>query len=282
MTTIALLGAGGKVGLRIARNMKDRADYKMLYVEVSEAGLAGLAELGLSDTALDEALEEAEVVILAVPDALIGQICGQIVPKLKRGTMVMGLDPAAGYAGVLPERDDITYFITHPCHPPLFGDETDPEARRDWFGGYKAKQNIVCALHQGPDGDYGKGEAVAQAIFAAVMRAHRVTTEQMAILEPGLVETLAATCITVIREAMAEAIALGVPEQAARDFLYGHLRIELAILFDEAGFPFSDGALLAIEQAKAKIFQQDWKKVMTLDSIQTSVKDITHARDSAA
>ena len=72
------------------------------------------------------------------------------------------------------------------------------------------------------------------------------------------------------------------PEQAARDFLYGHLRIELAILFDEAGFPFSDGALLAIEQAKAKIFQQDWKKVMTLDSIQTSVKDITHARDSAA
>ena len=278
MTTIALMGAGGKVGLRIARNMKDRTDYELLYVEVSEAGLASLAELGLSDTPVDDALEQAEVVILAVPDALIGKICAQIVPKLKSGTMVMGLDPAAGYAGVLPDRQDITYFITHPCHPPLFGDETDPEARRDWFGGYKAKQNIVCALHQGPDEDYARGEAVARAIFAPVMRAHRITTEQMAILEPGLVETLAATCITVIREAMDEAITLGVPEQAARDFVYGHLRIELAILFDEAGFPFSDGALLAIEQAKARIFQPNWKDVMTRESIQESVKAITLAR----
>jgi hypothetical protein len=278
MTTIALMGAGGKVGLRIASNMKDRSDYKMLYVEISEAGLASLAKLGLSDTELDDALGQAEVVILAVPDALIGRICSQIVPKLKRGTMVMGLDPAAGYAGVLAERKDISYFITHPCHPPLFGDETDPEARRDWFGGYKAKQNIVCALHQGPDEDYVKGEAVARAIFAPVMRAHRITTEQMAILEPGLVETLSATCITVIREAMDEAIALGVPEQAARDFLYGHLRIELAILFDEAGFPFSDGALLAIEHAKARIFRPDWKNVMALESIQQSVKDITQAQ----
>jgi hypothetical protein len=277
MSTIALMGAGGKVGLRITRNMKGQPDFKMLYVEISEAGLAGLAELGMSATPQDEALEQADVVILGVPDALIGKICVEIVPRLKRGTMVMGLDPAAGYAGVLPERDDITYFITHPCHPPLFGDETDPEARRDWFGGYKAKQNIVCALHQGPEEDYAKGEAIARAMFAPVMRAHRVTTEQMAILEPGLVETLTATCITVVREAMDEAINLGVPEQAARDFLYGHVRIELAILFGEAGFPFSDGAILAIERAKEKIFQPDWKKVMTIESIQESVKEITHA-----
>jgi len=278
MTAIALMGQGGKVGLRIAKHMKDNPDYQMLYVEISQTGLEALAQIGLSATPEEEALAQSDAVILAVPDALIGKICNGIVPKLKSGTMVIELDPAAGYAGVLPERDDISYFITHPCHPPLFGDETDPEARTDWFGGSKAKQNIVCALYQGSEEDYAKGQAIARAIFAPVMRAHRITTEQMAILEPGLVETLTATCITVIREAMDEAIALGVPEQAARDFLFGHLRIELAILFDVAGFPFSDGALLAIERAKEKIFQPNWKKVMTLESIQQSVKEITQAK----
>jgi hypothetical protein len=34
------------------------------------------------------------------------------------------LDAAAPHAGELPERDDITYFVTHPCHPPIFNDET--------------------------------------------------------------------------------------------------------------------------------------------------------------
>lgn len=277
MTTIALMGAGGKVGLRITRNMKDNPAYNMLYAEIGEAGVASLTELGVLVTPEDEALAQAEAVILAVPDALIGKICTTIVPKLNSGTIVIGLDPAAGYAGVLPERADITYFIVHPCHPPLFGDETNPEARQDWFGGYKAKQNVVCALYQGPEEDYAKGEAIARAIFAPVMRAHRVTTEQMAILEPGLVETLTATCITVIREGMDEAIRMGVPEQAARDFLFGHIRIELAILFDVAGFPFSDGALLAIEQAKEKIFRPDWKEVMTIGGIKESVRNITQA-----
>ena len=185
MGIIALMGAGGKIGTRIARNLKDNTDHTTLYVEISEPGKANLAKLRVSVTLQDEALEQADVVILAVPDTQIGNICVEIVPKLKSGAMVIGLDPAAGYAGVLPERKDITYFITHPCHPPLFNDETDPEARRDWFGGIgKAKQSIVCALHQGPEEDYPKGEAIARIIFAPVTTAHRLTTEQMAILEP--------------------------------------------------------------------------------------------------
>lgn len=277
MSTIALMGAGGKMGNRIARNLKDHPDYTTLYVEVSEAGRASLAELGVSVTPQDEAMKQADVVILAVPDALIGKICSDIVPKLKSGTMVMGLDPAAGYAGVLPEREDITYFISHPCHPPLFHDETDPEARRDWFGGVKAKQNIICSLHQGPEEDYAKGEAIARTIFAPVMRAHRLTTEQMAILEPALVETLALTCFTVIREGMDEAIRMGVPEPAVHDFLFGHIRTTVAIVFDFAGAPVSDGAKLAVNQAKGQIFQPDWKKVMQIENIEKSVKAITKA-----
>jgi len=279
MTKIALMGAGGKMGCRITRNLKDDSRYSLFYVEISEAGIANLAELGVSTTPQTEALAQAEVVILAVPDALIGQICHEIVPALNSGTMVIGLDPAAAYAGVLPEREEIVYFITHPCHPPLFNDETDPEARVDWFGGEKAKQSIVCALHQGPEAAYAKGEAIARAMYAPILRAHRITTEQMAILEPALVETLSATCITIIREAMEEAVRMGLPEEAARDFLFGHLRIELAIVFGFADFPFSDGAILAIEKAKKRLFRDDWKKIMEIESVQHSVREITHVEE---
>lgn len=275
---VALMGAGGKMGCRITDNLKDDPNYKVAYVEVSPAGIERLAERNVSVTAQEAALATAEIVILAVPDALIGKICREIVPGLNPGTMVIGLDPAAGYAEVLPERADITYFITHPCHPPLFNHEQDYEAHIDWFGGIAAQQNIVCALHQGPEEDYAKGEAIAKAMYAPVMRSHRITTEQMAILEPALVETLSATCISIMREALDEAIAMGVPEEAARDFMLGHVRIELAILFGFAGFPFSDGAKLAIEQAKPKIFQPDWKEnVMALPRIKESVRNITHA-----
>lgn len=277
MTTIAVMGAGGKVGYRITKNLKNNSDFNSLYVEISPAGQARLAELGLVATPEDEALVQAQAVVLAVPDALIGKICNQIVPKLKSGTVVIGLDPAAPYAGVLPTRADISYFICHPCHPPLFEEETDPTARLDWFGGDKARQNLVCALHSGEESHYALGEAVARAMFAPILRSHRITTEQMAILEPALVETLTGACLTVIREGFDEALRMGVPAAAARDFLMGHLRIELAVLFDLAGFNFSDGAIFAIKQAKKQIFQPDWKKVMALDSIQQSVKDITQA-----
>jgi len=277
MSTIALMGAGGKMGLRIASKLKDNADYKTLYVEISDAGKADLAKIGLSATPQDEALQQADVVILALPDKLIGKICNDIVPKVKSGTMVMGLDPAAGYAGVLPEREDISYFISHPCHPPMFGEETDLEAQRDWFGGVKAKQNIVCSLHHGPEEDYAKGEAIARIIFAPVLRAHHITTEQMAVLEPALVETLVLTCFMVIHEAMEEAIKMGLPKQAVLDFLLGHIRTTIAIVWDFAGAPASDGAKLAATQAMGQIFQPDWKKIMKIENVKKSVKDITGA-----
>ena len=277
MSTIALMGAGGKMGLRIARNLKDNKDYQTLYVEISDAGKSSLVELGLSATPQDEALQQADVVILALPDKFIGSICNDMVPKLRSGTMVMGLDPAAGYAGVLTEREGISYFISHPGHPPLFGEETDIEAQRDWFGGVKAKQPIVCSLHQGPEKDYAKGEAIARVIFAPVSRAHRVTTEQMALLEPALVETLGLTCFMVIREAMEEIVRMGVPQQAAFDFLMGHIRTTIAIVFDYAGAPVSDGAKLAATKAMEQVFQPDWKKVLKIENVKQSVKDITSA-----
>ena len=122
---IALMGAGGKMGQRITNNIKDLPQYEVRYVEVSPQGIGELANLGITVTPEAVALDGADVVVLAVPDRLIGRICQAVVPTLRSGVMVMGLDPAAGYAGILPERDDITYFIAHPCHPPVFHEETD-------------------------------------------------------------------------------------------------------------------------------------------------------------
>jgi hypothetical protein len=279
-THIALLGAGGKMGLRLTTNLA-RSEYTVRHVEVSEAGRAALAERGVTAIPLEHALDGAGVVIMAVPDNLIGRIAGQIAPLLVRGTMLFMLDAAAPYAGVLPERSDLTYFVTHPCHPPVIHDEVTPEAQMDFFGGVHAKQHIVCALMQGPDEHYALGEAIARTIFAPVDRAHRCTVEHMAILEPVLSETVGATCLQIIREATDEAVARGVPRQAALDFILGHLKVEIGIVFQMfPGARFSDGALKAIERAKADIFQSDWKKVFEPAAMKRSIDEIAHPPDA--
>jgi len=273
---VALLGAGGKMGCRITDNMKDLPEYDMFYIEVSEQGIENLKGRGLSVTSEADAIAVADVIVLALPDKLIGKITKSLVPKLKSGTMLIGLDPAAAYGEVMPVRDDITYFVAHPCHPPVFNDETTTEAKNDWFGGIHAKQNIVCALYHGEEEDYAKGEAIAKAMYAPVIESYRVTVEQMAILEPALVETTLATLLMGLREAFDQTIEMGVPEEAARAFLFGHIRTILAIMFDMSGFPLSDGALLAVEQAYGKIFQPDWKEnIMNHEALKKSVANIT-------
>lgn len=278
MTSIALMGAGGKMGCRITDNMKDHPEFNMYYIEVSPQGIANLEQRGVKTTPMHDAFLAADAVILAIPDKLIGDITHEVIPLLRPKTMVIGLDPAAAYAEVMPIREDLTYFVSHPCHPPLFNDETTPEARTDWFGGVHAKQHIVSALYHGSEEDYAKGDAIARAMYAPVMNNYRITVEQMAILEPALVETFAATVITAIKEALDLSVQMGLPEEAAREFLFGHIRIELAIIFGFAGFPFSDGAKLAIKNAYDKIFRPDWKEnIMNLDALKVSVAEITHS-----
>ncbi|MCL4797794.1 MAG: NAD(P)-binding domain-containing protein [Bryobacteraceae bacterium] len=261
MSTIAIFGAAGNMGTRVSRTLAAAGGHELLYVEATEAGIEKLRARGHEPTPADVACGRADVVVLALPDILIGRVARQIVPLLLPGTLVMTLDPAAAAAGRLPERPDISYFVTHPAHPPVFNDETAMEARRDFFGSGLAKQAIVSALMQGPDEDYARGEQIASEMFGPVLRSHRVTVEQMAILEPVLSETVAATCLSVIREALDEAAARGIPYEAARDFLMGHLNIELAILFNEIDWNFSAGAQQAIAEAKKVLFKDDWKRV---------------------
>ncbi len=270
---IALIGAAGSMGTRAYNALGNDPNYELFCVE-SPGGEQKLREKGITCVPMEEAVKKADVALMTVPDILVGKVSHLVVPHLKSGGMLIVLDPAAPYAGELPKRDDVTYFATHPAHPPVFNDEVDMNARRDFFGSGLAKQAIVNALIQGPEADYAKGEAIGSRMFQPILRSHRVTLEQMAMLEPAMSETMAATCITVMREAMDEAIARGVPAEAARDFMMGHINIELAIVFDEIDWEFSDGAKVAIEKAKEKVFQADWKKVFDREHLLASVKDI--------
>ena len=71
MTKVALLGAGGKMGVRLATNLT-RTDFEVAHVEVSPAGQARLkAETGLDCVPQEAALAGAEV--LTVPAAFTRQ-----------------------------------------------------------------------------------------------------------------------------------------------------------------------------------------------------------------
>ncbi len=277
MKKITIMGAGGKMGYRVSANLRHR-DYELRHVETGEPGRARLAAIGIECLPQEAALAGTEVVIMAVPDTAIGKVSHAISPLLMPGVMLIVLDAAAPFAGHLPHREDLHYFVAHPCHPPVFNDEITAEAKQDYFGGLAAKQHIVCSLMQGPDSSYAVGEGIARDMYAPVMRSHRMTVEQMAILEPVLSETVGATCITIVREAMDEAIRRGVPAQAAQDFIEGHLSIEIALLFGHLpGAQFSDAAKRAVELAKLSLFQQDWKKVFEPAAVAESIAQITHS-----
>jgi hypothetical protein len=275
MTEIALFGAGGKMGFRLARNLKG-SRFGVRYVEVGAAGRANLErELALTCVSPEEALAGTDVVIFAVPDTAIGKVATSLAPQLKPGTMVMILDAAAPFAGHLPDRADLTYFVTHPCHPPIFNDETDLVAKKDYFGGVAAKQHIVNALMQGPETAYALGDEIARTIWAPVMRSHRVTVEQMALLEPGLSETVCATLLETMREAMDDVVSRGVPYEAARDFLLGHMNVLASAIFKEREGVFSDACNKAIEFGRPVLMKPDWKRVFEPEEIAASIRRIT-------
>lgn len=263
------------MGFRLSSNLA-KSDFETAHVEVSEAGRERLRDgLGVECVDADTALQGADVIVLAVPDTAIRTVSAAIDDQVRPGAMVVCLDAAAPFAGHLPERDDVTYFVTHPCHPPIFNDETSLEAKRDYFGGLVAKQGIVNALIQGPESDYALGEKVGKTIYAPVVRSHRVSVEGMALLEPGLSETVCATLLHVMREAMDEVVARGVPAEAARDFLLGHLNILGAVIFDEMEGVFSDACNKAIEFGVPAMMRDDWKRVFETEEITASIHRIT-------
>ena len=120
---IAVIGAGGKMGMRVSNNLV-RTDHTVWYVETSPAGQQRTLDAGreLSDAAT--AVADADIVVLAVPDLALGPVTADLVPQMKAGAIVLTLDPAAAYAGLLTTRDDVAQAVAHPCHPSVFLERT--------------------------------------------------------------------------------------------------------------------------------------------------------------
>jgi len=274
MTKIALVGAGGKMGCRLTDNFLKCPHYILDYLEVSETGIQNLKERNVIVSNEADAIPNADVLILAVPDVIIGSISDSVIPKMKSSAVVLTLDPAAPIGGAIHHRDDLGYVVAHPCHPSVFNWEPSEAAFRDFYGGISAKQSIVVAKMHGSEEQYTLGEKIARDMYAPIKTTYRITLEQMAILEPAMVETLAQTCMEVVKEGYDRIVELGVPEAAARDFVLGHLRIQMAVLFKEVNGSFSDAAYKISKRAKPILFKENWKRIFEMDDIKEQVRDI--------
>ena len=180
---VALVGAAGRIGHRIA-NCLLRTDYDLMLCEKGEAGTARLLEQGLVVVATEAAVESADFVVLAVGDTQISSTSAELVPMMRSGATLILLDPSAPLLGEVAIREGINYVVCHPCHPALFAEQPSSEAHRDYYGGICGVQDIVIALMKGSQNVLGQAELLCRAMFAPVAKAHTITLEQMAILEP--------------------------------------------------------------------------------------------------
>ena len=214
--TIAVIGAGGKMGMRVSNNLAKSA-HDVRYVENSPAGQQRTVEAGREVTELSDAIKDAHVVILAVPDIALQPVTAQVVPQLAAGTVVLTLDPAAAYANLLYPSDDVHYAVAHPCHPSIFLRRTTEEEYADTFGGIAAPQDVLAAYEGGDETKRAQTEAVIRAMYAPVVDVHWITVKQLAQCEPTLVETIACMVGDFLKESLHEAVhTMGIPEPAAR------------------------------------------------------------------
>ena len=273
--TIAVLGAGGKMGMRVSNNLVKTA-HTVSYVENSPAGQERTREAGRDVTELTDAVAGADIVVFAVPDLALGPVTAQVVPQMKPGSIVLTLDPAAAYAGLLTTRDDVIQAVAHPCHPSIFLQRQTPEEWADTFGGIAAPQDAIAAIESDDPAKQAIVEATVRAIYAPIIDVHWVTIKQLAQLEPTLVETVACMIGALLNEALSEAVnTMGVPEAAARSILYGHTQVALANGL-RGDNPFSDACLIAMDYGRESIIKEDWKKIFRDDELDKNLARMLH------
>ena len=259
---IAVIGAGGKMGMRVSNNLVKTA-HNVAYSENSPAGQERVTATGRTLTDSAVAVANADIVIYAVPDLALKAVTSQLVPLMKAGAIALTLDPAAAYAGLLTRREDIINAVTHPCHPSVFLQRTTPEEYADTFGGIAAPQDAIAAIESDDPVKKQIVEDTVRIIFAPVIDVHWVTVKQLAQLEPTLVETIACMIGDLLKESLHEAVhTMGIPEAAARSILLGHTQVALANTL-RGDNPFSDACRIAMDYGRQSIIREDWKKIFT-------------------
>lgn len=263
---IALVGAGGKMGMRISANLEGSSSH-IYYCENAPAAQETMRELGREVSDIEQVIERCDLVILAVPDIVLGRVSEQLVPRMKIGATVLTLDPAAAYANLLHQRDEIHYAVAHPCHPSVFLERRSDEEWADAFGGSAATQSVAAAFEQGSEAERASLETVIRRMYGPVDKVHWMTVTQLAYLEPTLVETVACMVGTFMKEALDETVArTGVAREAAEAMLYGHIQIALAVAFRSTN-PFSDACMIAIDYGRENILKDDWKKIFEQEEL---------------
>ncbi len=196
---------------------------------------------------------------MAVPDDKIGEVSNFVVPMMEKDAVMILLDVATAYVWDVSLRSDCTFIIVHPCHPRFFQEQETSEAYRDFFGGI-AKQDTVIALLQGKEENLKVAEKTCREVFAPVINCH-LSVDQIAVPEPIASEIVVNAASYLMKEALNEAVKLGVPEDATRLFLLGHIRILLAVLFGESSHKISKATENAIKYGYYRILKTDWREV---------------------
>lgn len=262
---IGILGAGGKMGMRIGANL-NKLPNQIFYLENAAAGIRRLEDSGMKVSDPAAVMGRIDVLILAVPDILIKKISTEVVPDMPSDSTVILLDPAAAYMNQVCIRDDLHYTVIHPCHPALFKDQPTREGYNDHFGGLHGLQDIVSTHWKGAREKYELACDIVRKMFDPVDQVFEITIEQMAFLEPSVVEVCGLSLVSVFKELVAEMDKRGIPKAAAMSFLLGHIKIELAILLLGSN-PASDAAMIAMEYGRDKLIKEDWKQVLTDESL---------------
>jgi hypothetical protein len=74
---------------------------------------------------------------------------------------------------------------------------------------------------------------------------------------------------------MDEVVRRGVSQEAARDFLLGHMNVLGSVIMEETQGQFSDACNKAIESGKPRLMRDGWIKVFELKEIAESIRRIT-------
>lgn len=276
--TMAVIGAGGKMGMRVSNNLA-KTDHTVYYVENSPAGQERINQAGREITDTATAIKRADVVILGVPDIALQSVTASVIPQLDSGTVVLTLDPAAAYAKLLYERPDVHYVVAHPCHPSIFLRRKTEEEYADTFGGIAAPQDVLAAYEGGDESKRAQAEIVIRAMYAPVIDLHWVTVKQLAQCEPTLVETVACMIGDFLKESLHEAVhTMGIPEPAARSILLGHIQVALANAL-QGDNPFSDACMIAMDYGRSKIIKEDWRVIFRDDELDKNLQAMLHLKE---
>ncbi|MGI6005384.1 MAG: phosphogluconate dehydrogenase C-terminal domain-containing protein [Christensenellales bacterium] len=278
---VAVIGAGGKMGTRTSNNLALADGFDLYLVENSPRGIEHIKKRGLDVVSAEEAFETAEIIVFAVPDTLIRKLSEQYVAMMRPGTALIILDPAAAVAKELIMRDDCTFAVAHPCHPSYFLDQDTYEARQDRFGGCGGKQDIVMSKIQGDDDLFAQCVEVAKQMYAPVVNAYVLTTEQIAFLEPTLVEILGATCLYAMAETVEKAVEKGTPKEAAVSFLTGHIYNLTAnfLGYLPGNPPVSDACKVAMGIGNRLVLREDWRKIWDDNVLEKVIATMLHPDD---